>query len=113
MILETHAHADHLTAASYLQSRLALQQGGHRPLIGIGKRIDQVQKWFGQRYGVPENEWKGMFDKLFDDDEAFEIGNLKAQAIHLPGHTPDHMGYYIGGKAPFLPLHLPLHFHET
>ncbi|KAJ9604742.1 hypothetical protein H2200_010856 [Cladophialophora chaetospira] len=98
MILETHAHADHLTAASYLQSRLALQQSGHMPLIGIGKRIEQVQRVFGERYGVPENECQNVFDKLFDDDEEFEIGSLKAKAIHLPGHTPDHLGYHIGSN---------------
>lgn len=95
-ILETHAHADHLTAASYLQSRLAQQQG-HSPPIGIGKRIEQVQKLFSHRYGVPEQEYKGIFNKLFDDNEVFDIGTLKAMAIHLPGHTPDHLGYKIGG----------------
>jgi glyoxylase-like metal-dependent hydrolase (beta-lactamase superfamily II) len=95
-ILETHAHADHLTAASYLQKRLAEEQG-HRPPIGIGKRIGQVQKLFGQRYGIPEQEYERVFDKLFEDDETFKIGNLTAKAIHLPGHTPDHLGYRIGG----------------
>jgi glyoxylase-like metal-dependent hydrolase (beta-lactamase superfamily II) len=97
MILETHAHADHLTAASYLQSRLALELG-RKPLIGIGKRIGQVQRMFGERYGVPKDEYEDVFDKLFDDDETFAIGALEAQAIHLPGHTPDHLGYKIGSK---------------
>lgn len=96
-ILETHAHADHLTAASYLRNKLGEVQG-RRPAVGIGKRIGQVQKLFGQRYGVPANEYEKVFDKLFDDDEEFEIGGLKAMAIHLPGHTPDHLGYKIGGK---------------
>ncbi|EOD46900.1 hypothetical protein CDV56_109463 [Neofusicoccum parvum] len=95
-ILETHCHADHLSAASYLQNRLAQKQG-HRPPIGIGKRIGNVQRLFGQRYGVPEEEYEGVFVKLFDDDEAFSIGDLTATAIHLPGHTPDHLGYKIGG----------------
>ncbi|KEF52667.1 uncharacterized protein A1O9_11084 [Exophiala aquamarina CBS 119918] len=95
MILETHAHADHLTAASYLQSRLEQEQGD-RPFIGIGKRIGQVQKLFGQKYGVPVEEMEGAFDKLFDDDEVFHVGNLEATALHLPGHTPDHLGYKIG-----------------
>ncbi|EAW11101.1 MBL fold metallo-hydrolase [Aspergillus clavatus NRRL 1] len=94
-IFETHAHADHITAASYLQKRLTEEQG-HRPPIGIGKRIGQVQKLFGQRYGVPAEEYEGVFDKLFEDDEAFNIGQLAAKAIHLPGHTPDHLGYQIG-----------------
>jgi glyoxylase-like metal-dependent hydrolase (beta-lactamase superfamily II) len=96
-ILETHVHADHLTAASYLQNRLAQEQE-HRPSVAIGKRIGQVQKFFGKRYGVPEEQYEVVFDHLFEDDERFKIGNLHATAIHLPGHTPDHMGYKIGGK---------------
>jgi hypothetical protein len=95
-ILETHAHADHLSAASYLQTRL--QDQDHKPPICIGKRIEQVQTLFAQRYGVPKHEYRQVFDRLFDDDETFTIGNLKAKAIHLPGHTPDHLGYLIGGK---------------
>ncbi|GAD93141.1 metallo-beta-lactamase domain protein [Paecilomyces variotii No. 5] len=94
-ILETHAHADHITAATYLQKRLAEEQG-HRPPIGIGKRIGQVQKLFSQRYSVPKEEYENVFDTLFDDDETFTIGELQATAIHLPGHTPDHLGYKIG-----------------
>jgi len=97
-ILETHAHADHLTSASYLQSKLAKQQWS-KPAIGIGKRIGSIQKLFSQRYGVSEDEVKtAVFDKLFDDDEEFMVGNLKATAMHLPGHTPDHLGYRIGGR---------------
>lgn len=98
-ILETHAHADHLTAASYLQNRLGQTQG-HEPLIGIGERIVQVQELFGQRYGIPANEYDAVFDTLLRDDETFDIGDLKGTAIHLPGHTPDHLGYMIGGKSP-------------
>ena len=95
-ILETHAHADHLSAASYLQNRL--QSKDHKPPICIGKRIEQVQTLFAQRYGVPKDEYKLVFDRLFDDDEIFTIGNTQAKAIHLPGHTPDHLGYMIGGN---------------
>ncbi|KAF4810322.1 Beta-lactamase hydrolase-like protein [Colletotrichum tropicale] len=94
-ILETHAHADHLTAASYLQHRLESDHG-HKPTVGIGRRIGQVQSLFGQRYGVPQDERQGAFDTLFEDDEVFSIGNLQAVALHLPGHTPDHLGYKIG-----------------
>ncbi|KAL7622437.1 hypothetical protein AAE478_007942 [Parahypoxylon ruwenzoriense] len=94
-ILETHAHADHLTAASYLQSRLAKEQG-HRPPIGIGKRIGKVQQLFGQKYGISADEYEGVFDELFDDAGTFDVGGLKASVIHLPGHTPDHVGYKIG-----------------
>ncbi|KAH0346544.1 putative metallo-beta-lactamase domain protein, partial [Aureobasidium melanogenum] len=94
-ILETHVHADHITAASYLQSRLAQEQG-QKPLICIGKRIVQVQKLFGRRYHIPAEDYVGAFDKLLDDDETFSLGILKVTALHLPGHTPDHMGYVIG-----------------
>lgn len=107
-ILETHAHADHLTSASYLQRKLAEEQGTTeadwegeaglgKPLIGIGQRIGQVQTLFGRRYGVPPQEYATVFDKLFEDDEKFKIGQIDAMAIHLPGHTPDHLGYKIGG----------------
>ncbi|KAL5603778.1 hypothetical protein FOVSG1_006528 [Fusarium oxysporum f. sp. vasinfectum] len=97
IILETHVHADHITAASYIQASLRKIQG-RKPLIGIGSRIKQVQDVFGERYGVPAKEHEGVFDKLWDDDEEFAIGTLTAQAIHLPGHTPDHMGYRIGSN---------------
>ncbi len=98
-ILETHAHADHLTASFYLQRRLAEQQEGVKVPVCIGKRIGKVQSLFGERYGIDAEEYEGVFDRLLDDDEEFEIGGLKAKAIHLPGHTPDHMGYRIGGKS--------------
>ncbi|KAG9948803.1 putative metallo-beta-lactamase domain protein, partial [Aureobasidium melanogenum] len=94
-ILETHVHADHITAASYLQSRLSQEQG-RKPLICIGKRIVQVQKLFGQKYQIAAEEFEGAFDKLLDNDESFSLGNLKVTALHLPGHTPDHLGYMIG-----------------
>ncbi|KAK0736557.1 beta-lactamase-like protein [Apiosordaria backusii] len=94
-IMETHAHADHLTASFYLQRELAKHQD-FKPPVGIGKRIGQVQSLFGQRYGIEAEEYEGVFDKLFEDDEEFTIGTLRAQAMHLPGHTPDHLGYKIG-----------------
>lgn len=93
-ILETHAHADHLSAASYIQANLS--KSGTRPEIGIGQRIGQVQELFGRRYDIPAKEYDLVFDHLFSDDEVFHIGNMQAEAIHLPGHTPDHMGYRIG-----------------
>ena len=70
-----------------------------KPLVGIGKRIGQVQSLFGKRYGIGSEEYEGVFDTLFGDDEVFEVGGLKGMAIHLPGHTPDHMGYRIGGES--------------
>ncbi|KAL1582276.1 hypothetical protein WHR41_09234 [Cladosporium halotolerans] len=93
-ILETHAHADHLTAASYLQTVLERDHGS-KPPICIGKRIREVQRVFGQRYGVYDSELNAAFDQLMDDDEEFCIGQLKAKTIHLPGHTPDHVGYLV------------------
>jgi glyoxylase-like metal-dependent hydrolase (beta-lactamase superfamily II) len=96
-ILETHAHADHLTAASYLQQRLSSQQG-FRPPICIGKRIREVQTRFAARYGIAAVEYENAFDHLFEDDEVFEIGQLEVKVMHLPGHTPDHIGYRIGGR---------------
>ncbi|KAL1581772.1 hypothetical protein WHR41_09553 [Cladosporium halotolerans] len=97
MILETHAHADHMTAASYLQQRLS-QECGQKPAICIGCRIKQVQEMFGARYNIPAKDYEGVFDKLWEDDETFQIGNLTAQVLHLPGHTPDHVGYKIGNN---------------
>lgn len=96
-ILETHVHADHPTAASYLQSVLEQDQG-FKPPVCIGKRIREIQRMFGQRYGVAEHEMSSAFDQLMDDDEEFSIGDLKAKVVHLPGHTPDHVGYLIEGS---------------
>ncbi|KAK4246520.1 hypothetical protein C7999DRAFT_33041 [Corynascus novoguineensis] len=95
-LLETHIHADHLTAAKYLQARLTKYE--KKPQIAIGKRIGEIQKLFAKRYGLAEEEYEGAFDKLFDDDETFQVGKLEAKAVHLPGHTPDHMGFLIGGN---------------
>jgi len=115
-ILETHVHADHLTASRYLQSKLAEGDeanesnevnGGNgdgngggrvRPEICIGKRIVEVQERFAEKYSIPKAEWEGVFDRVFEDDEEFDVGELKAVVKHLPGHTPDHVGYLIGAN---------------
>jgi glyoxylase-like metal-dependent hydrolase (beta-lactamase superfamily II) len=98
-VLETHAHADHLTAAFYLQRRFAELQEGARPMVGIGKRIGKAQQLFAGRYGVGKAEYEGVFDVLWEDDEVFEVGELRAKVLHLPGHTEDHVGYWIGGES--------------
>ncbi|KAB0546478.1 MBL fold metallo-hydrolase [Pseudomonas argentinensis] len=90
-ILETHVHADHLTAAPYLQA----QVGGK---IGIGSHIARVQDVFGSLYnaGADMPRDGSQFDHLFIDDEAFSIGSLACRALHTPGHTPACMAYVIG-----------------
>ncbi|MGS0622179.1 MBL fold metallo-hydrolase [Ralstonia sp. VS2407] len=87
-ILETHAHADHLSAAPYLKRHL----GGR---IGIGQNIRGVQAVFKQLFNLePEFQPDGsQFDHLFEDGETFSVGGLTAKAIHVPGHTPADMAY--------------------
>ncbi|EAA32947.2 Metallo-hydrolase/oxidoreductase [Neurospora crassa] len=107
-ILETHVHADHLTASRYLQTQLASDDddeeedekngGTKKPEICIGKRIVQVQKRVAESYGLPREEWEGVFDRVFEDDEEFRVGDLKVKVKHLPGHTPDHVGYMVGSN---------------
>jgi glyoxylase-like metal-dependent hydrolase (beta-lactamase superfamily II) len=89
-ILETHVHADHLSAAPYLKQEL----GGQ---LGIGQHITTVQKVFGSLFNAgPDFARDGsQFDHLFADGEAFTIGSLKARAVHTPGHTPACMTYVL------------------
>jgi len=90
-ILETHAHADHFSAAPYLQK----QVGG---TIAIGEHIPDIQRVFGGLF----NEGKdfkadgSQFGRLFTDNEVFKIGSLDAQIIYVPGHTPACVAYLIG-----------------
>lgn len=96
-LLETHAHADHLSAAYYIQQKL-LASNSYQVPICTGHRIRQVQKTFAQKYNVPQSELDQAFDHLFNDGEVFSIGCVTAQVLHLPGHTPDHSGYMIGSN---------------
>ncbi|MBZ8143505.1 MBL fold metallo-hydrolase, partial [Rubrivivax gelatinosus] len=89
-LLETHVHADHLSAAPYLQQRL----GGR---LAIGRHITTVQQTFGQLFNAGPGFARdgSQFDHLFDDGERFTIGELSAVALHTPGHTPACMTYVV------------------
>ncbi|WP_444816302.1 MBL fold metallo-hydrolase [Stutzerimonas frequens] len=93
-LLETHVHADHLSAAPYLKQQL----GGR---MAIGDRITVVQNTFGKLFNAgTEFATDGrQFDHLFQDEETFQVGNVPARAIHTPGHTPACMTYVIGDAA--------------
>lgn len=102
-LLETHAHADHLSAAPYLAEQLGAP-------IAIGTDIRTVQHAFAGIFNIhprmPEDG--SQFDHLFRADETFSIGRLEARAMHVPGHTPADMAYYIGdavfvGDSLFMP----------
>ena len=93
-LLETHAHADHLSSGSYIKSVL----GGK---IGIGAHIVDVQKIFAKIFNIgPTFAADGrQFDVLFDDNATFSIGGLKVNVMHTPGHTPACLTYVIGEAA--------------
>jgi glyoxylase-like metal-dependent hydrolase (beta-lactamase superfamily II) len=90
-LLETHAHADHLSAAPYLKQRL----GG---TLAIGRENVAVQQVFGALFneGSDFRRDGSQFDRLFDDGDSFAIGSLCAQVLHVPGHTPADLAYVIG-----------------
>lgn len=93
-ILETHVHADHLSAAPYIQEQL----GGE---IGIGARITVVQETFGKIFneGTRFQRDGSQFDRLFQDGDSFMIGQMRAEVLHTPGHTPACLTYVIGDAA--------------
>ncbi|KZK78346.1 putative metallo-hydrolase [Pseudovibrio sp. W64] len=90
-LIETHVHADHLSAAPYIQEKL----GGK---IGIGENITVVQDTFGKVFneGTEFQRDGSQFDKLFKDGDSYQIGTMTAFAIHTPGHTPACMVHVVG-----------------
>lgn len=93
-VLETHAHADHLSAAPYIQQRL----GGK---LAIGRNIITVQETFGKVFneGTEFERDGSQFDALFEEGDSFHIGQLRGDVLHTPGHTPACMTYVIGDAA--------------
>ncbi len=93
-LLESHVHADHLSAAPYLQERL----GGK---IGIGANISIVQNTFGKVFneGTAFQRDGSQFDQLFQEGDRISIGNLEVEVLHTPGHTPACMTYVVGDAA--------------
>ena len=90
MVLETHAHADHLSAAPFIKAKTGA-------LIGIGEHIREVQKIFRPMFAFDRMKTDGSdFDRLFTNGERFPIGELEVEVIHTPGHTPADVAYRIG-----------------
>ncbi len=90
MVLETHAHADHLSAAPIIKAHTGAW-------IGIGVHIRDVQRIFGPVFAMHDLKSDGSdFDRLFDDCDRFMLGNLAVEVLHVPGHTPADVAYRIG-----------------
>ncbi len=94
-ILETHAHADHLTAAPYVKAQTGAK-------VGIGEHIRDVQTIFRPVFNVEVSGDGAEFDHLFADGEHFRIGTLDVEVIHTPGHTPACVTYLVNGEAAFV-----------
>ena len=109
-LIETHVHADHLTAAAYLKRRLAAlghtgPNGEPAPLVCIGERITAVQETFAEIFKIPESEMKrdgSQFDHLWAVGETFSLGSLACRVLFTPGHTPACATVLIGPDAAFV-----------
>jgi glyoxylase-like metal-dependent hydrolase (beta-lactamase superfamily II) len=106
-VLETHAHADHLTAVPHIKARTGAP-------IGIGEHIKDVQRIFRPVFDARDLKPEGGdFDRLFRDGERFPLGTLGAEVMHLPGHTPADIAYRIGEDDVFVGDTIFMHDYGT